>query len=239
MKTELVFTNKKEVFTSSVIVAEMLGVGHSDLMRTVKKVLDRKKNNPPASALKFPQKFIESSFTNKMGRTYKMYEMNEQAYMKLAMQLSGYEKAEIVQDAIIEAFALMKEALLQNHNASWIAARKQTKAIRQQETDVIKEFVEYATAQGSKSAKMYYMNITKMTNKALELLLQTSYGTPLRDLANVTQQGYIQMLDNRAMQAIEFGMKEQYPYKLIYKYAKDEVNKLSESLAFKPIENNE
>ena len=235
MKTDLVFTNKNEVFTSSMIIAEMLNVPHKVLMNTIQKTLKRKKNNGTVKPLKFPQKFIESSFVNKMGREYKMYEMNEQAYMKLAMQLSGYEKAEMVQDSIIEAFALMKEALLQNHNSTWLAARNQTKAIRHQETDIIKEFVEYATAQGSKSAKMYYMNITKMTNKALELLLQSSHGSPLRDLANITQQGYIQMLDNRAMQAIEDGMKEKYPYKFIYKYAKDQVNELSENLAFKPL----
>ena len=235
MKNALVHTKRDEVFTDSKIIADRLEVTHKDLLRTIEKVTNRQKNNRLASPLKYPQKFIESSFKNKMGRTYKMYELNEQAYLKLAMQLSGYEKAEIVQDQMIEAFTMMKQQLLNMQNNSWIAKRDETKQIRQKETDVIKEFIEYATKQGSQNANKYYMNITKMTNKALELLIQTDEYKPLRDLATITELGFIQMLDLRAMQAIEDGIKRELPYKEIYKYAKEEVEKLSDSLAFKKI----
>ena len=170
-----------------------------------------------------------------MGRIYKMYELNEQAYLKLAMQLSGYEKAEIVQDQMIEAFTMMKQKILNMQNNSWISKKDEGKQIRQKETDIIKDFIEYATKQGSNNANKYYMNITKMTNKALELLIQTDEYKPLRDLATITELGFIQMLDLRATQAIEDGVKRQLPYKEIYKYAKEEVEKLSDSLAFKKI----
>lgn len=235
MKTDIVHVNKKEVFTDSVIISKMLEVPHRDLIRTINKIVERNKNNATVSALKFPQKFIKSSFINKMGRKYLMYELNEQAYLKLAMHLKGYEKAEIVQDSIIEAFSLMKQALLNHTNASWLNARQNGKEIRHQETDVIKDFVDYATSQGSKSANMYFMNITKMTNKALEFLLQTKTGEPLRNLAGIMELGYIQMLDYRAMLAIKHGMGENLPYKFIYKYAKEEVNKLADSLNFKKL----
>ena len=235
MKTELVHTKRNEVFTNSKIIADMLEVNHSDLLRTVERVIKRQENNKLHSGLKYPQKFIESSFKNKMGRTYKMYELNEQAYLKLTMQLSGYEKAEIVQDQMIEAFTMMKQQILNMQNNSWISKRDEGKQIRQKETDVIKDFIEYAIKQGSNNANKYYMNITKMTNKALELLMQTDDYKPLRDLATITELGFIQMLDLRAMQAIEDGMNRQLPYKEIYKYAKEEVEKLSDSLAFKKI----
>lgn len=235
MKNALVHTKRNEVFTNSKIIADMLEVTHKDLLRTIEKIINRQKNNRQASPLRYPQKFIESSFKNKMGRTYKMYEMNEQAYLKLAMQLSGYEKAEIVQDQMIEAFTMMKQQILNMQNNSWIEKRDETKQIRQKETDVIKDFIEYATKQGSQNANKYYMNITKMTNKALELLMQTDDYKPLRDLATITELGFIQMLDLRATQAIEDGMNRQLPYKEIYKYAKEEVEKLSDSLAFKKI----
>lgn len=235
MKNELVHTKKNEVFTNSKIIADMLEVTHKDLLRTIEKVVNRQKNNRQTSPLKYPQKFIESSFKNKMGRTYKMYEINEQAYLKIAMQLSGYEKAEIVQDQMIEAFTMMKHHMLNMQNNSWIEKRDETKQIRQKETDVIKDFIEYATKQGSQNANKYYMNITKMTNKALELLMQTNEYKPLRDLATITELGFIQMLDLRATQAIEDGINRQLPYKEIYKYAKEEVEKLSDSLAFKKI----
>jgi phage regulator Rha-like protein len=233
MKTEIIHLNKRELFTDSKIIAEMLEVKHSDLIRTINSILDRQKNSAPPSGLKFPQKFIESSFVNKMGREYKMYELNEQAYMKLAMHLKGYEKAEFVQDSIIEAFSLMKEALLNQQNSSWLNARNRTKEIRKEETDCIFEFIKYAIKQGSQNADRYYSNITKMTNKALELLVQVKTGAPLRDLVSATEQGFIQMLDNRAKQAIEYGMEQNLPYKYIYKYAKEEVNKLADSLNFK------
>jgi phage regulator Rha-like protein len=234
MKTDIVKTNRNEVFTNSKVISEMLEVDHSKLLRTIEPIVERLKNSIQTSTLKFPQKFVESSFTNKMGRTYKMYELNEQAYMKLAMQLKGYEKAEFVQDAIIEAFCLMKQALLNHSNQSWLLARDSGKQVRSLEMDTVKEFVEYATKQGSSNAKFYYANITKMTNKALEFLIQVPEGSPLRDVASVMELGFIQMLDNRAKQAIEEGMKQNLPYKFIYSYAKDEVNQLADSLNFKP-----
>lgn len=233
MKTDLVHVSKKDIFTDSIVIANMLEVPHKVLVNTIERILERvNKNNGIVKPLKFPQKFIETTYTNKMNRTYKMYEMNEQAYMKLAMHLKGYEKAEMVQDSIIEAFSLMKEALLNHQNTSWLNARKEGKSVRSLEMDIVKNFVSYATDQGSKSANMYYMNITKMTNKALELLVQTKEGGPLRDLANIMELGYIQMLENRASQAIEHGMDQKLPYKYIYKYAKEEVNKLADSLNF-------
>lgn len=235
MKTDLVYTKKNDVFTSSDIVAEMLEVPHRNLLRTIEIIIEWNKNNAPARALKFPQKFYKSSFTNKMGRTYPMYEMNEQAYMKLAMHLKGYEKAEFVQDSIIEAFSLMKNALLNQQNASWLNARNQGKGIRKLETNVIKDFVDYATSQGSKNAKFYYANITKMTNKALELLVQVKEGNPLRDLATITELGYIQMADNIAMMALESGMKDELPYKFIYNLAKEKVNEFVDFMAIKMI----
>jgi phage regulator Rha-like protein len=235
MKTDLVYISKKELVINSKLVSEMLEIKHRDLLRTIKAILEYKKNNVPASALKFPQKFTEGSFSTKMGRTYKMYEMNEQAYMKLAMHLKGYAKAEMVQDSIIEAFSLMKRAVLNQQNSSWLNARKSGKEIRTIETNIIKEFVDYATNQGSKSAFRYYSNVTKMTNKALELLVQTKDGNPLRDLATVSELGYIQMAENIATSMIIQGMKENLPYKYIFKLAKQKVNDFADLVNIKKL----
>ena len=236
MKNSLVHTKGNEVFTDSKIIADMLEVDHQKVMQTIDRMFKRqKKNNIPVGRLNFPQKFIETTFKNKMGRTYKMYELNEQAYLKLTMQLSGYEKAEIVQDQMIEAFSIMKQTILNHQNSSWISKRETIKEIRKLETDTIKDFIDYAINQGSKSANMYYQNITKMTNKALELLIQTKDGKPLRDLATISQLGFISVVDDRATLAIQDGMDRKLPYKEIYKYAKDEVEKLVDALAFKRI----
>lgn len=211
----------------------MLDVRHRDLKRTIKSIIDKQSKNTYNISPRFPIKIIETKLTNIKGREFDGYILNEQAYLLLAMRLTGYEKAEEVQLMIVESFSMMKQALLNSQNNSWIEERKKTKAIRHIETDTIKDFVGYATEQGSKKAKHYYANITKMTNKALELLIQIKDGKPIRDLADVTQLGFIMVLDNRATQTIKFGMENNLPYKYIYQIAKEEVNKLADSLCFK------
>lgn len=232
MKNNIVFSKRNEIYVSSVTISEMLDVKHAHLLRTIEKIVKRQKKQVTVQQHVFSQIFKESTFTNKMNRTFKMYEMNEQAYLKLAMQLSGYEKAEKVQDSIIEAFSLMKKALLNHDNATWLEARKTGKEIRLQETDIIKEFVDYATEQGSNNAKFYYANITKMTNKALELLIQVKEGKPLRDLATIQELGFIQVVENRAMQVLQWGIDEKLPYKFIYQEAKKQINELCDALNF-------
>lgn len=230
MKNELVHQIKNDFFTNTLIVAENLEVKHSDLLRTVKSTIDKLEKQVAGQRIVF----IESSFTNKQGRSYLMYEMNEDAYMLLAMQLSQYDKAFAVQVAIIKAFRSMAIALVNQQNVSWIEARQKGKIERVAETDIIKEFVEYATSQGSQSAKMYYMNITKMTNKALEFMIQDKTGVPIRDLSSLDNLGFIMALDKRAGSAIEHGMAEKMHYKDVFAYAKAEVNKLADVLIFKP-----
>jgi Rha family phage regulatory protein len=230
MKNKLVHQIKNDFFTNTLIVAENLEVPHTNLLRTVRDVIGKLEKQPSHQSIVF----FESSFTNKQGRSYQMYEMNEDAYMLLAMQLSQYDKAFQVQMAIIKAFRLMAIALVNQQNVSWIEARQKGKIERVVETDIIKEFVEYATKQGSQSAKMYYMNITKMTNKALEFMIQDKTGVPIRDLSNLDNLGFIIALDKRAGSAIEHGMVEKMHYKDIFHYAKAEVNKLADVLVFNP-----
>jgi Rha family phage regulatory protein len=212
MKNEIVHVDRHEIYVSSKTIADMLEVPHRNLLRTVEKIVKRQQRTAQDRAFRFPQIFKKTTFTNAQSRTFPMYDLNESAYMKLAMQLSGYEKAEIVQDAIIESFQLMKQALLNHENASWIAARTNGKLVRREETDVIKQFVEYATTQGSKSAEKYYIHITKMTYKALELLTQSKHGEPLRDLASAQELGHIRYLEERAKESLKYGMEQELPY---------------------------
>lgn len=230
MKNDLVHQIKNDFFTNTLIVAENLEVPHKVLMNTVKATLEKVEKQGHDRAIVF----LEGSFTNKQGRTYPMYEMNEDAYMLLAMQLSQYDKAFKVQTSIIKAFRSMAIALINQQNVSWIEARQNGKIARVAETDIIKDFVDYANSQGSQSASMYYMNITKMTNKALEFMIQDKTGVPIRDLSTLDNLGFIMALDKRAGSAIEHGMKEKWHYKDIFQYAKAEVNKLADVLVFRP-----
>jgi len=239
MKTELLQTIRNEVFVSSKVVSDSLGVEHRDLVRTIKTLLpkiDKKYCAPVRST--FPKKaafkFIKSTQINKQKREYDVYIMNETACLLLAMQLSSSPKAFQVQQSISIAFTLMKNQLLAQQNNSWIDARKKGEEIRVEETDAIKEFVDYATKQGSTSAKLYYMNITKMTNKALELIVSAN-GKPIKELASINELGFISVIENRVCDLLYDGMDNELPHKFIYKQCRDEIVKFADSLVFKPM----
>ena len=234
MQNELVQVKKGEIFTTSNIIAEKLEVPHRDLLKTIEKLLINL--GATKSYLNFSKKFIKSKYKHwKTKVEYDNYLINEPAFTILVMQLWKYKNALKIQEQFVEQFFKMKQVLQNQSNASWIEKREQGKLTRRQETDVIKEFVEYATKQWSKSAKLYYMNITKMTNKALELLIQVKWWTPVRDLATISQFWIISSLDDRAMNTIKEWMDQKLPYRFIYQYAKDEVNKLAHALDFKPV----
>lgn len=236
LKTELVTYEKKDIFTTSKIVAEKLEVPHKKLLKTIERILKRNKNLEVfGSTPKYEQKFIKTEFEHwKTKIKYSWYLINEPWFSKLVMNLWNYKEAEKVQNEFIQAFFKMKEVLQNQSNYSWIQKRTETKQIRAEEMDIVKEFVEYAKKQWSQNAERYYANITKMTNKALELLIQVEWWKPIRDLASITQLWFISSLDDRASKSLENWMKQGLHYKEIYIYAKEEVNQLANALDFKP-----
>lgn len=233
MENEIVHTIGQNILITSKKVSEMLEVPHKVLLNTIESIIKKQNSNGTTMPLRYPQKFIETTFKTRLNRTFKMYDLNKQAYIKVAMHLSGYKKAELVQDLIIESFSLMEAALLNQSNSTWLDSRNKGKAIRKQETDTIQSFVEYATLQGSRNAKFYYSNITKMTNKALELLMQSKHGNPLKDLVSAHELGFITVIESKASDWIKEGMNNKLPYKFIYSDVKDKVNQLVEFLNVK------
>jgi len=119
-------------------------------------------------------------------------------------------------------FSRMKEELIrlssQQQNAQWLEARKAGKETRCIATDVIKQFVDYATFQGSKNAAKYYANISKMENKAL-FLLEQKYKN-LRDALDIHQLSTVKSADMIVMKALADGMAGNLNYHDIYKLAK-------------------
>lgn len=96
-------------------------------------------------------------------------------------------------------------------------ARIEGKKIRHQETDSIKELVEYAKGQGSKSAEMYYASVTKMTNKALNITAGMRDKLPPHALKQLSVAETIVDL------SIRDGIRAGLEYKDIYRLAKQRV----------------
>lgn len=110
-------------------------------------------------------------------------------------------------------------------NAEWLEARKAGKFIRREETDIVKQFVEYATSQGSKNAHHYYSNISKMENKAL-FLLDQKYKN-IRELLDMGQLMMIPVADKIVSKALKEGMENGLYYKDIYQNAKHNIELLA------------
>jgi len=132
--------------------------------------------------------------------------------------------------------ALIK-LLAQKQNAEWLQKRESGKIERRLETDTIKDFVEYALSQGSKSASKYYMIISKMENHTLFNLdiLELKYPN-LRDILEGYQLSTLQNADIIVSRALKEGMEQQLFYKEIYKSAKERIERFVQLIGKTPIQ---
>lgn len=95
---------------------------------------------------------------------------------------------------------------------NWVAARISGKKIRLQETDVIKQLIEYAEEQGSTHANMLYVTYTKLAKKILPVE---------RDSMNSIELNTLSMIENIILQTIRIGMNAGKHYKAIYQDCKE------------------
>lgn len=154
---ELVQIKNGEVMASSLDVAERFGKRHADVLEKISKIL---KQDSTENSVKC---FFPTFYKDESGKENKMYLMNEKGFTFLAMGFTG-KKADEWKWKYIEAFETMKQAILNQKNAEWIENRKQGKLARRAETDAIKEFVQYASENGSTHSDRYYLLFTKMVN---------------------------------------------------------------------------
>jgi Rha family phage regulatory protein len=202
-------------------VAEVFGKQHKHVIRDIEKMIV---DLPEKDRSKFGQISTEDSY----GRKRPAYQMNRDGFSLLAMGFTG-KKALHFKLKYIDAFNRMEQALLNQFNLSWQEQRTNGKITRKVETDIIARFVDYATEQGSASAKMYYMNITKMTHKALFLVCEAS-PKPFRDMLDTLQLNALMMAEDIVSEALEEGMGSALHYKDIYSLARDRVNQYAATL---------
>lgn len=216
LKNELVFSSKGQVWSDSLIFWENFNIAHKHILEKIETLI--------AETAAVKNDFIKTTYINNRNRTYPKYLLNRDWYMFLVMNVTN-KKANDIKLKFIKAFNDMEKALLNKQNTSWIETRTLLKDERIEETDKIKEFVEYSIKQGSKNAKMYYMNITNMTYKALELLNLNKY-TPIRDFLDLSDMLNLLLAERKVIECLEEWMKRKLHYKQIYIFAKEELEKL-------------
>lgn len=201
---ELVFLQKDEVLTTSILIAENFHKRHDRVLRAIENlVIDLPKNGAV--------KFIKSDYKDAKGELRKMYLLNRDAFSLLVMGFTG-KTALDWKLKYIEAFNSMETILKERTSTIWIETRKQGKLTRKAETDVIKELVEYAKTQGSTHSDKLYMTYSKLANALA--------GTKNRDLATISQLHNLSLFENIILTMIRDGMAQGLGYKEIYQVCK-------------------
>ena len=222
--TEIVFIDKKKIFTTSKAISDGCKLQHHTITKVLQKFSD---DFEEFGDLRFDQLPNLESKTN---QTEKVYFLSEGQATYLIVLLKNTYIVRQFKKRLVKEFLNLRKTLnailIRQNNDGWQALRSQGKAIRKSETDIIKEFVEYATAQGSLSAQKYYMAITKMENKALFLISQKFKN--VSEILDEKQLNSLKVADIVVERAIEEGMQNGLPYKEIYQMAKQRIETISE-----------
>ena len=133
----------------------------------------------------------------------------------------------------VEQKNIIANLIRQRQDPDWQNVRKDGKIVYRQKTDVIKQFVEYATSQGSKSAEMYYANFAKMENSAL-FYFEQKYKN-MREVLTIKQLMQISTADDVIEKALKEGMESGLNYKNCYKLAKERIIAFAEIIGRSPI----
>ncbi len=209
----------------SVLVAKKFGKDHRHILDAVRRL--------ESEVPEFWRANFSASNYQLRGKDYDCYIMTRDGFAMIAMGFTG-SKALQWKVSYINAFNSMEKALARKDDSvEWKQARLQIKQVRRSFTDVVKQFVDYATEQGSKSASMYYCNMTKMEYAALELVEKgQKIPSDFRDTLDIMDISFLQTAEQIARAALINGMDRKLPYKEIYQLAKEKVYQYAETISF-------
>jgi Rha family phage regulatory protein len=200
---ELVTVMRNDAVVSSLMVADNFNKRHDRLIQSIEELY--------GDVHGFVEMFRQSTHKDTYGREQKIYYMNRDGFALLVMGFTG-KKALAWKLKYIDAFNRMEKLLSERQTTVWIETRKMGILTRKSETDVIKELIEYAKAQGSTHADMLYVTYSKLANKIA--------GVSKRDLASVKQLNILDELESMIYHVIKLGMAAGKHYKEIYQDCK-------------------
>lgn len=168
--------------------------------------------------------------SSKGGRPTQGYLLNEDQFILLILLARNSKEVVALKVKVAKEFARLKKVVAnivaQQRDPNWVNVRSDGKIAYKQKTTVIKQFVDYATNQGSKSASMYYANLAKMENKAL-FFIEQKYDN-LRDILTIKQLMQACTADDVIEKALIDGMNDGMNYKDIYRLAKERIHAFAE-----------
>lgn len=159
--------------------------------------------------------FIEAAYIDEKGETRPCFYCTEMGCEMVANKMTG-EKGIIFTAQYVKAFHAMRSLLLERASPIWQDARSLGKEIRRQETETIKHLVDYAAAQGSRNAGMYYVNLSRLADATM--------GIVERDKAQVVQLTALLLVEQTIAREIMAGIEAGEPYWAIYQAIKDRLS---------------
>ena len=203
LSTLPVFEYRGQIVTDSRSAAQMIGRQHAHVMRTIG-TMYKHLNQSNFGLVDF---FIPATYTDAKGERRPCYYLTQMGCEMVANKQTG-AGGTLFTAQYVKAFHAMKEFIMERNSPIWQDTRTLTKEVRRQETDVIRELVDYARAQGSQHAVKYYTSISKLANKAA--------GIDDRDLAHVGQLTALMLIERVIADEIRASIAAQKPYKEIY-----------------------
>jgi len=231
MMTTLVENKHGEAFADSALVARKFGMKHKKVEFVIQNVLN---DYPDLRVLsKYPHS-SEKYFTEERiyhGQPYTAYMMNRGFFSLVAMRFTTRPAREWQRNFNTAFYQLEYQLLLaksHQQDEQWVSQRTQAKLLRKAETDVIGQFVNYATVQGSHHASNYYSLITTATYRALGLI---QYKQPnLRNTLNALQLSWLVTLESLVQASLRKYMSNGVPYKEIYKLVTNDITQYAAPL---------
>lgn len=204
---DLVYLKNDAAVCDSLQVAEKFGKRHDKLIFEIERMYSGLIGRGCPQNGGAPL-FIKSSYIHPQNKQkYPMYLMTRDGFSLLVMGFTG-KNALAWKLQYIKAFNQMEKLIREKSTVAYRLSDQEERTTRRAETDVIKEFVEYARAQGSTHADHYYTNYTRLAYKAVGITdKMTAAGLQLDDLA---------LVEHLIAHTLRTGMAAGRSYKDIY-----------------------
>ena len=224
----LIVLKNNKPFTNSLILSQGCEVEHRSVLQLIRKYKERKI---------FQTSAFQMQRLKTKGRQTEYYLLSESQAIFLITLMNNSDKVLDFKEALVNAFIEHRDfaasMVVQQQNKNWIDKRQETKIMRRELTDMIQKFIIYAESQGSKSAKMYYMNISKLELTGL-FLMEQKYPNA-RHVMSFRQLNLIEMADEAVARALDEAMTQGLHYKECYKYAKERIELLAKIFPPSPL----
>ena len=206
---ELVYLKNDEAVSDNLQVAEKFGKRHDNVLQAIDGLRETLLKIEERSEL-----FCVSRRKANDGQYHRMYLMNRDGFSLLVMRFTGKNALEWKLQ-YVRAFNQMAKLIQEKNATAYQIAEQVEKATGRAETDVIKEFVEYARAQGSTHTDHYYSNCTRLAYKTVGITDKaTAASSQLDDLS---------LVEHLIAHTLRTGMAAGHSYRDIYQTCKEQL----------------